>query len=64
MAVNGDIVLASETALFGLPEVKIGVVAFAGALPRLVRTVGKQRAMEMALTGRTVRFFPLYSFLS
>ena len=34
-----------------LPEVKRGVVALAGALPRLIRTVGKQRAMEMALTG-------------
>jgi len=34
--------------------VKRGVVAIAGGLPRLVRTVGKQRAMEMALTGRNV----------
>lgn len=33
---------------------KRGVVAIAGGLPRLVRTVGKQRAMEMALTGRNV----------
>ncbi|KAF5868810.1 putative enoyl- hydratase protein [Botrytis fragariae] len=41
-------------AVFALPEVKIGVVALAGALTRLVRTVGKQRAMEMALTGRTL----------
>ncbi|KAI9851084.1 MAG: hypothetical protein M1838_004516 [Thelocarpon superellum] len=54
MVVNTDIVLASSAATFGLPEVKRGVVAIAGALPRLVRTVGKQRAMEMALTGRTL----------
>lgn len=47
-------VLASAAATFGLPEVKRGVVALAGALPRLVRTVGRQRAMEMALTGRTL----------
>ena len=33
---------------------KIGVVAAGGALPRLIRTVGKPRAMEMALTGRTL----------
>lgn len=45
-------VLASAHAVFGLPEVKRGVIALAGALPRLVRTVGKQRASEMALVGR------------
>lgn len=54
MTVNCDMVVASRSANFGLPEVKRGVVAIAGAPPRLVRTVGKQRAMEMALTGRTV----------
>lgn len=54
MIINGDIVIASEDAVFGLPEVTIGVVALAGALTRVVRTVGKQRAMEMALTGRKV----------
>ena len=52
--INTDIVLASAGAKFALPEVKRGVIALAGALPRLVRTVGKQRAMEMALTGRTL----------
>jgi enoyl-CoA hydratase/carnithine racemase len=52
MAINCDIVIADEKARFGLPEVKIGVVALAGALTRLVRTVGRQRAMEMSLTGR------------
>ena len=54
MTINTDLVLASPLATFALPEVKRGVVALAGALPRLVRTVGKQRAMEMALTGRTL----------
>jgi enoyl-CoA hydratase/carnithine racemase len=54
MVVNADIVIADEGASFALPEVKIGVIALAGALTRLVRTVGKQRAMEMALTGRTL----------
>jgi enoyl-CoA hydratase/carnithine racemase len=54
MIVNADMVVAEEQATFGLPEVKIGVVALAGALTRLVRTVGRQRAMEMALTGRTL----------
>ena len=55
MIINTDIVIASTSATFGLPEVKRGVVAIAGALPRLVRTVGKQRAMEMALTGRVLK---------
>lgn len=54
MVINSDIVIASSRAVFGLPEVKRGVVALAGALPRLVRTVGKQRAMEMVLTGRMI----------
>lgn len=54
MIINADMVVASPKAAFALPEVKIGVVALAGALPRLVRTVGRQRAMEMALTGRTL----------
>lgn len=54
MVINADMVLASSQAVFALPEVKRGVVALAGALPRLVRTVGRQRAMEMALTGRNV----------
>jgi len=54
MIINSDLVIASSRSVFGLPEVKRGVVALAGALPRLVRTVGKQRAMDMALTGRNV----------
>lgn len=54
MIVNCDMVVCARTASFALPEVKRGVVPFAGAPPRLVRTVGRVRAMEMALTGRTV----------
>ena len=55
MVINTDIVLAATDATFALTEVKRGVVAIAGALPRLVRTVGRQRAMEMALTGRILK---------
>lgn len=51
MAVNCDLVVASEDAKFGLPEVKRGVIALAGALPRIQKTLGKQRAAEMALVG-------------
>ncbi|KAF4468943.1 enoyl- hydratase [Fusarium albosuccineum] len=52
MAINLDLIIASETAKFGLPEVTRGVVAIAGALPRLIRIVGRQRASEIALLGR------------
>ena len=53
MAINCDLVIADgQKAKFGLPEVTKGVVALAGALPRLIRTVGRQRAAEMALLGR------------
>jgi enoyl-CoA hydratase/carnithine racemase len=54
MVINADIVVAAEGASFALPEGKRGVVAVGGSLSRLVKTVGKQRAMEMALTGRVV----------
>jgi enoyl-CoA hydratase/carnithine racemase len=52
--VNCDIVLAAQEATFGLPEVRRGVAAIGGALPRLIRNIGLQRASEFALTGRTV----------
>ncbi|KAI9896788.1 hypothetical protein N3K66_007810 [Trichothecium roseum] len=51
--VNCDVVVAASEAVFALPEVKRGVAAIGGALPRLIRTVGLQRASEFALTGRT-----------
>ncbi|KAK7686660.1 hypothetical protein QCA50_010260 [Cerrena zonata] len=51
---NCDIVIASEDAVFALPEVKRGVVAIQGGMPRLVRIAGHQLASEMLLLGRTV----------
>lgn len=54
MAICCDVLVADGArARFGLPEVTVGVVAVAGALPRLTRIVGRQRASEMALLGRT-----------
>lgn len=54
MAINCDLVVAGTRGVkFRLPEVKRGVIAVAGALPRLMRTLGKQRATEMGLLGRT-----------
>ncbi|OXV10482.1 hypothetical protein Egran_01756 [Elaphomyces granulatus] len=52
--VNCDLVVAAEHAYFGLPEVKRGVAPIGGCLPRLIRTIGLQRASELALTGRNV----------
>ncbi|KAI9228893.1 MAG: ClpP/crotonase-like domain-containing protein [Piptocephalis tieghemiana] len=47
-----DLVIAASNASFSLPEVSRGVVAANGGLARLARTVGYQRAMELALTGK------------
>lgn len=54
MVANCDIVIASSSAVFSLPEVKRGIVPVAGCLPRLTRTIGLQRTMDLALTGKTV----------
>ncbi|KAH8668467.1 ClpP/crotonase-like domain-containing protein [Xylariales sp. PMI_506] len=54
MVANCDIVIASSSAVFSLPEVKRGIVPVAGCLPRLTRTIGLQRTMDLVLTGRTV----------
>jgi enoyl-CoA hydratase/carnithine racemase len=54
MVANCDIVVASEHAIFALPEAKRGIVAVAGSIPRLTRTLGLQRTMDLVLTGRSV----------
>ena len=62
MVANCEVVVAASTAVFSLPEVKRGIVPVAGCLPRLSRTLGLQRTMDLVLTGRSVDAKVLYDW--
>lgn len=75
LAMMADVIFASETAKFGQPEIKLGVIPGIGGTQRLVRAVGKAKAMDLCLTGRMMdaaeaeksglvaRVFPAEKFL-
>jgi len=60
IALAADIIIASESARFGLPEPLIGAVALGGGIHRLVRQIGEKQAMGLLLSGRQIDAMEAY----
>jgi enoyl-CoA hydratase/carnithine racemase len=54
LALLCDLIVASETAQLGQPEITLGIIPGGGGTQRLARVIGKQRAMDLVLTGRRI----------
>jgi enoyl-CoA hydratase/carnithine racemase len=54
LALGCDLIVASETAVFAQPEIRLGIIPGGGATQRLSRVLGKARTMELVLTGRRI----------
>lgn len=55
LALVADIIIAGEGAIFGQPEVRVGIMPGGGSTQRLIRAIGKYQAMKMLLTGQPIK---------
>lgn len=54
LALHADMIIAADTAQFGQPEIKVGIMPGAGGTQRLVRAIGKYKAMKLLMTGQPI----------